>query len=33
MGDSIVTLRNTPVTLDSDVGRAFVADATRARRG
>jgi hypothetical protein len=33
MGDNIVTLRNTPVALDSDIGRAFVADATRAAEG
>jgi hypothetical protein len=33
MGDSIVTLRSTPVALDSDVGRAFVVDATRAAEG
>src|SRR5204862_4020394 len=33
MGDSVVILRNMPVALDSDVGRAFVTDATRAAEG
>ncbi len=33
MDDSIVTLRNTPITLDSDVGRQFVVDCVRAGEG
>ena len=33
MDDSIVTLRNTPIALDSDVGRQFVVDCVRAGEG
>ena len=33
MDDSIVTLRNTPITLDSDAGREFVVDASGPEKG
>ena len=32
MGD-IIILRSAPIDLDSDVGRQFVTDATRPRKG